>query len=833
MRTSAVWFVALLVVSLLGPVHVDGSKDGIYNKSSGCTCHSQSSSITPSIAGLPTDYVAGTTYALTIGISGNPTNGGFNLKVTKGTLSNPGPDAQVASNGLQATHTESATTASWTLDWTAPSAGSGSVSFDMAVVSGNGNGQKSSADVYNTFSTAISEAVASNDPPSISGLALSPASPTTLDDLTASYTYNDNDGDAESGTTFAWHLDGSLAAGQTNAVLPASATARGQTWHVVVTPSDGVDAGAPVTSASVQIMNSAPVVDSIVVSSETPDETDDVSFTFASSDPDGDAVVSSETRWRLEGAPFSSLENTSTLPAIATRAGDVWDIQVRVSDGTNMSAWFTSSSISIGSSNTAPMVSNLDVLPAGDPTTADELTAVWLESDNENDAITNTELLWQRNGLHVEAADNMNPLPSHFTSKGETWTVSVRVFDGETWSSWEESEGATIGNAAPFAHEANIVSPSLSAVDHLELELNLTDEDGDEVSVSVVQWYLDGEAQTVGANELSLAAEHLTRGDVWHAVLMLTDGEAQVLVTTESVEIVNAAPQVSIAWPSDASSLLPLSPNIGIVDADGDITAVTINWFKNGFRDSALTNATEVPASKLAPLQEWTVAVEANDGEASSGLVESTFTVVNLAPSAEITLLSNQVWFGETTVLSGEQSVDADGEIIDYTWSWNGQSAHGPRVSVVLDQSMTMSLTVTDQHGASSSTTMTLDVTSGPEVQGLTAKYDGTEEVTLSWTWTGPQATFNILRNGAVVGTTESTTFSDHPTMSGMNTYSVQPVNDERVFLHATTTTAIETPVGAVETPEPSEMLGYGLGGMLMLGLFALQWLGRRTGGEV
>ena len=42
---------------------------------------------------------------LSIGMSGNPLSGGFNLEVSKGALSNPGTAAQVSSNGFQATHT--------------------------------------------------------------------------------------------------------------------------------------------------------------------------------------------------------------------------------------------------------------------------------------------------------------------------------------------------------------------------------------------------------------------------------------------------------------------------------------------------------------------------------------------------------------------------------------------------------------------------------------------------------------------------------------------------------------------------------------------------------
>ena len=44
----------------------------------------------------------------------------------------------------------------------------------------------------------------------MTNLAVSPAAPTTTDDLTASYAYSDDDGDAESGTTVAWFRDGAV-----------------------------------------------------------------------------------------------------------------------------------------------------------------------------------------------------------------------------------------------------------------------------------------------------------------------------------------------------------------------------------------------------------------------------------------------------------------------------------------------------------------------------------------------------------------------------------------------------------------------------------------------
>ena len=45
----------------------------------------------------------------------------------------------------------------------------------------------------------------------------------------------------------------------------------------------------------------------------------------------------------------------------------------------------------------------------------------------------------------------------------------------------------------------------------------------------------------------------------------------------------------------------------------------------------------------------------------------------------------------------------------------------------------------------------------------------------MTWTWTGDVASFNVLRNGERVATTNEMTHVDLPLMSGLNTYTCNP----------------------------------------------------------
>ena len=490
-KTGAVAVLFLLLLLPLGQVNANSG--GKFNSSNGCGCHGGKGGVTAQLTGVPTAYEAQTTYTLTMGMSTTPSIAGFNLDVNRGTLNNGDANTQVSSNGRQATHGYSPGTTSWTVDWTAPASGSGSVLFKLAVLSGNGNGG-TSGDDHNTYSISIAEEVSTNADPVASNVLITPSTPDTTDDLTVSYTYSDDDGDAESGTTVAWFKDGASQPAYTTLTLPSTATSKGEAWHAVITPSDGEDDGAPVASPTVSVLNRAPDVLNLVVSDEAPDTNDDVSFSFQTNDEDGDAIAFTESRWLLDDFHVGSLDNSSTLPAIATRAGDTWVVEVRAADATDIGEWISSADIVVGTSNQAPEITALAVMPT-DPNTGDNLTVSWTATDPEGDNIVDTMLTWALNGEHVPAADGLNPLPSSFTQRGDAWTVDVQASDGQAWGALATST-VNIVNAAPVV-DALLASPTFSALHDVTVAANITDADGDQTVVERVDWYRNGEFEPV------------------------------------------------------------------------------------------------------------------------------------------------------------------------------------------------------------------------------------------------------------------------------------------------------------------------------------------------
>ena len=136
-----------------------GGKTG--STTAGCGCHGASGGVTPTLSGLPSSgYEETTEYTLNIGGTGGPsgTKGGFNLDADQGSWSNPGTNTKLQ-NG-EVTHSNS-NSRSWSVNWTSPANGSGTVTFYVAVNFANGNGG-TSGDDWATNSWTLDQVTTSN-----------------------------------------------------------------------------------------------------------------------------------------------------------------------------------------------------------------------------------------------------------------------------------------------------------------------------------------------------------------------------------------------------------------------------------------------------------------------------------------------------------------------------------------------------------------------------------------------------------------------------------------------------------------------------------------------
>ncbi len=771
-RSFAVALVLIFLLSSTSPVVFANSTGKTGQSTAGCTCHSNTSPISPSLSGLPWGaggYTPGSTYSLVWDggphISGD---GGFNLVASAGSWSNLGTDVQLASGEL--THSSDASR-SWSADWTAPTSGTGDVDFDLAVLYANGNSQNT-GDSWGTGTWTLSEAGPTNNPPTASNVYYIPSDPTKATGLGVSYTYDDADGDSEQGTTIRWYRDGlrvSQIDDQTD--VPNSWIARGQSWRVEVTPSDGDDQGDTVSLNPVTIGNTIPIARNLAVSPNAPLDTDDLTLDWEYYDLDGNPQDSQQTtiHWFLDGSRVTELDGEQSVSSIMIRSDDEWEVAITPHDGTDFGDTITSGKIIIGSSNNQPTVNGY-VNPPGNAVTSDALQLSYSSFDSDGDIIQDVEIRWYRDGVRVSAFNDEQTVDPSFTSKGETWYSKVRVFDGLVWSEWFETSSVLIGNTPPVVTSITMLPEGqLTTSTDLSVVWEQTDIDGDQESGSQIRWWVDGEWVRDYDDMTTIPASLTVRDQHWSVQVLPGDGESlgsSMKTTSKSID--NAAPsspEVSLEnVPIGALSAQPdsLSDMIAVAisyDPDGEPVSYTYTWYRNGFHVPELDGQSTVDQSRLEPGATWGVEVAASD---PWGMESTSFTetlIANVPPIASWESETSPPTPGAMATFDASSSSDPDGTISSYIWLINGVGLTGESVDVLLPSGThSVSLTVIDDLGMSN--TISNQVTYGDvvTVDSLEATISGST-VTLSWSSDSEE--FRIYRSTSPISTVVGLTSMD------------------------------------------------------------------------
>ena len=290
-----------------------------------------------------------------------------------------------------------------------------------------------------------------NGTPTEPTVALSPAEPTTLDDLVAGITVASLDPDGDAITyTWSWLRDGVASSASTTEVLPASATAKGEEWTVVLTPSDGLTDGSP-GRASVRIQNSPPVLTSLAFSPAAPVTDDVLAASSSASDDDGDSV-SVAYEWWVDGVSAgtgASLDGTAAF----SKGQDVV-LEAVPNDGEDDGALGSTAAVAIG--NTAPDSVSATVLPASPAAGVDDLVCVVSANDADEDSLTWT-LEWTVDGVAFSGAvttdQGGDTIPAAELVEGEVWTCSATVSDGEAVSG--PATSSVTAGACPYGKAAS------------------------------------------------------------------------------------------------------------------------------------------------------------------------------------------------------------------------------------------------------------------------------------------------------------------------------------------------------------------------------------------
>ena len=416
---------------------------------------------------------------------------------------------------------------------------------------------------------------------------LTPTDAKTTDDLTLSYSYNDQDGDSESGSEIIWYRDSqALPQGTiTGLTVPSSETQKGQEWYATVKPSDGSDYGSLETSNTVIIENSPPSLSMPTISPSSADEDDDLTVSYTASDDDQESLTVM-IRWYLDGVLVSEFDDDLTVPSIATREGDEWRVEVSVNDGDDMEVR-SSQIITIGGvvqPNNPPEVTSAIISP-NQPTTVDDIQLIYTTQDLDNDQITDTEIEWRVD--NVLTAQTTATVLSSTTQKGQVWQAKIRVSDGIDWSAWADAE-VLIGNTPPVVNTITISPTEIYTNDSVFVAYEYSDADDDESNSPLIIWSKNGIEQPSLDGLNPLPAEYTSKGDIWTVSLKANDGESfseMALQSTFTVQ--NSLPTISInEIPTNISFAetdltgLEILPEYNDIDGDQIVSnSMVKEWF--------------------------------------------------------------------------------------------------------------------------------------------------------------------------------------------------------------------------------------------------------------
>ena len=768
-RLLAIVLLIMLISSSQVAIANSNGKTGA--STSGCTCHGTSSTISPSLSGLPWGaggYTAGATYSLNWdGGPHIPGDGGFNLDASAGTWSNLGSQVQLVNGEL--THS-SDSLRSWSADWTAPAAGTGNVDFNLAVLYANGNGANSGDD-WGTGTWTLGEASSSsNTPPEALSVTFVPTDPTRGTGLAVDYTYYDADGDSEQGTQIRWKLNGNNV-GDLDDQTSVSQTwlAKGQEWTCTVTVKDGTDQGDPVTIGPVTINNTLPIARNLELTPENPLDTDELELDYDYFDLDGEPQQGTEIRWYLDGARIPELDNEDSVSPLMIRSGDQWEASVKPHDGDEFGEIVYTGVVVIGSSNNPP-VATVYVSPVGNARTDDALQVNVGWTDPDGDTVQSTEIRWFRDGVQVSAYNDLTAVLSESTSKGETWTAKARVSDGLLWSDWVESEDLIILNTPPKVTSIEMLpSGKLTTSMNLSVMWEQSDVDGDSEMNSQIRWWVDGEWVREYDGMTEIPASETVRDQSWSVQVVPGDGDdLGTSMKTTSRQIENGAPgdmQVYLGngdagftgeaseMPSlptlPANSLESLVVYASATDLDGEPVSFHVSWARNGFSVPDLEDILAIPADRLEPGQTWIATVTASDPWGLSTISEVEIEIANVPPTAMISTSPEPPIAGAFITLDASMSTDLDGDIIHHMWDVNGVSLTGEVVNLQLGAgSHSVMLTVVDDMGETGMSVSYITFGEVITVSGLSATLSGSE-VELSWEWTEGETNFRIYRSSS------------------------------------------------------------------------------------
>ncbi|MBD3354156.1 MAG: hypothetical protein GF364_21925 [Candidatus Lokiarchaeota archaeon] len=250
----------------------------------------------------------------------------------------------------------------------------------------------------------------------------------TDEDIVASYIYDDNDSDSESGSQIRWYKNNVYQPQfDDQGTIPAIWTNKSQDWNYTIRPNDGKELGNLVWSSKVTILNSLPEATTINLNPSLPYTSDDLVINYDYSDADGDDEGDTHIRWYKNNVHQSMFDDQTSVPAIWINKTEKWNATIEPYDGEEYGEVRSTTVQTI--LNSKPEAYDLQITPA--VSYADEdLELSYSYYDADGDAEVGTHISWFKNGESMEDYTDLTIVPASELIPGDDWHATVLPTDG-------------------------------------------------------------------------------------------------------------------------------------------------------------------------------------------------------------------------------------------------------------------------------------------------------------------------------------------------------------------------------------------------------------------
>ncbi|HMV68165.1 MAG TPA: hypothetical protein PKA64_15055, partial [Myxococcota bacterium] len=474
--------------------------------------------------------------------------------------------------------------------------------YAVVVVS---DGEASATATSNTVTVA-------NSLPVVLGLTLTPTSPVTTDDLVATFSTYDADGDAVT-VAFVWTVDDEVDASLGDPIVPATRTTKHEVYRVTAIPNDGESDGAPLASDEVEILNTPPVMTGISVGPQPFSRTS--SLTCAGTglfDADGDPVVV-DYKWWVDGVYLNS---SATLEGYLVARDNVVFCTADPYDLEEYGLGLESERVTVA--NAPPTVAGV-ILGNTAPKEGDTITATAVSpSDPDGDAVV-VDWSWRVNGAVVGTTSSIT---SEVFNRGDRVQAFATPRDGSLVGNPVGSDVVVVLNAPPALTQGPTISPSApTKASTLSSTPQGSDPDGDRITWEY-SWYVQGALVQSSTTVTTLAPTFFNKGQGVYVSIRGTDGtDWGPPRVSSTITIRNTPPSLPTV------SVTPAHPRPGVdnlvctrtnsTDLDNDTLQYEMRW-----RDLNVTygaavpgpNTLTLPGSVTGPGEVWYCVARVNDG---------------------------------------------------------------------------------------------------------------------------------------------------------------------------------------------------------------------------